>query len=448
MVGHGRTRRTAAGVLMLAVLSAGAAACTGERSPAEVRRPTDLSSSPTAAGGTDDALDLPTPPPVPESVVQPRWDPRAARDLPAADVGLPESLDPPPDAAELTSVPGVVALVEGRQELDLVDVDGRWWRLPLPEQPLPVPFYAPATTSLTRDGTHVVFLGRTAMWSRDVRAAEWRALDYPDGFLRPGVPPRRGKVPQVVATAGGHVWLGRGAWWSVDLDAATVERSDSPSGDSPSGQVRWGGDDVYVQLAVEPAYDLTLLSWGDWGAPVHTFRTDGLSTLSNIAADAASVVAVRGACTVGVAAPEGPSRRALVALDLDDLSARGYLPVRDPFGDYTCGSQLLPVGWIDPQTVLVTAAVTPGSDADGRTFVTWDVESGELRRVAAMSTDRTYDVALGVLGGAGSRDRTSSFLDQRGDFVLPRPAGRLRPSPTSGATSAFPDQRWTVQSLE
>lgn len=396
MVGHGRARRRALGALVLAALSAGAVACTGERTPTEVTRSPDVAASPTAAGGTGDALDLPTPPPVPESVVQPRWDPRASRDLPAADVGLPERLDPPADAAELVSVPGVVALVEGRQELDLVDVDGSWWSLPLPERPLPVPFYSPATTRLTRDGTHVVFLGRTAMWSRDVRAAEWRELDYPDGFLRPGLPPRRRNVPQVVPTDGGHVWLGRGAWWSVDLDAATFE-----PGASPSGQVGWGGDDVYVQLSVEPAYDLTLLAWGDWGAPVHAFRTDGLSTLSHIAADTASVAAVRGACTVGVAAPDGPSRRALVALDLDDLSARGYLPVRDPFGDYTCGSQLLPLGWIDPDTVLVSAAATPGSLAGGRTFVTWDVESGELRRVAAMSSDRRYDVAIGVLGGAG-----------------------------------------------
>jgi hypothetical protein len=282
-----------------------------------------------------------------------------------------------------------VAMVEDGQGLDLVDGDGGWHRLALPEAPLRVPFYAPTTSRLSTDGTHVVLLGRTALWSRDVRATTWRELDYPDGFL--GGAPRRRKVPQLVPMAGAHVVLIRGRAWSVDLAEATIEERPAPS-----GPVVWGGSDVFVEADVDNGSDVPVLGWGPLGDPLHEFRLDGLSTLATtIAADTASVAAVRGACLGSHSG--GLSRRALLALDLDDLSARGYLPVRDPFGDYTCGSQLLPIGWVDADTVLVSAAAVRGSEAGGRTLVTWQVETGELLRVGRAPEGASYDIAVGAL---------------------------------------------------
>lgn len=50
---------------------------------------------------------------------------------------------------------------------------------------------------------------------------------------------------------------------------------------------------------------------------------------------------------------------------VDDLSARAYLPVRDPLGDYTCGGQLLALTWVDKVTVLISVAALGGPIAAG-----------------------------------------------------------------------------------
>jgi hypothetical protein len=344
-----------------------------------------LSRTPGATDGLDALLGLPTPPAIDDAVVQVRWDPRTAADLPAVDLGLPESLDPPADAPELTSMPPAVAMVEGERGLSLVDTDGIWRRLSLPEQPLAVPSYS-RTSRLSTDGTRVVFLGRTSLWSRDVRSTRWRRIDHPDGFLAPGVPTGARKIPVVLPLVAEHLVLQRDRTWFVDLDTETFEVVDA----SLLGTT-WGGG-TYVTTGPEPKYGFDVLQWGSLDGPTRAFRIDGLATLSSIVNDAGTAAAVRGAC-VGADAPGGPSRRALVALALDDLSARAYLPVRDPLGDYTCGSGLQTLAWLDPDTVLVSVRTSPGSEAAGRTLVTWDVETGGLRRVATLPTGASYDIA-------------------------------------------------------
>ena len=283
-----------------------------------------------------------------------------------------------------------VAMVEVDSGLGLVDREGDWHRLALPEEPFRVHGYAPTTTRLSTDGTHVVFLGRTKLWSRDLEATTWRELDYPDGFL--GGSLRRRKAPQVARMAGADVVLIRGRAWSVDLPDATFEERSAPS-----GPVVWGGGDVFVEAAFDTGAGESVLGWGPLGDPLHEFRVDDFATLDDttIAADTESVAAVRGAC---LGSRSGNlTRKALLALDLEDLSARGYLPVRDPFGDYTCGRQLVPIGWVDADTVLVSAAVIRGTEARRRTLVTWQVESGELRRVGSVPDGTTYDVATDLL---------------------------------------------------
>lgn len=388
-----RARRTTLGALAVVVLLGGGVAwAVQDRVPrAGVVDTPSPSPSPTpsripaAPDDLDALLALPTPPATEDAAVQSRWDPRTAAELPAVDLGLPASLDPPDDAPELTSMPAAVAMVEDQRGVSLVDDDGSWRRLPLPEHALDVPSYVP-TSRLSTDGTRVVFLGRTSLWSRDVRSTRWRRLPYPEGFLQRSLRPGERTIPQVIPMVAEHLWLARETWWFVDLDAATFEVHPTPR-----GSVAWGGGDVYVESSVDSDYTMHLLSWGQLGSPFRSFRTDSLSTLTSVAANTASVAAVRGAC-VGA-----ESERGLVALDLDDLSTRAYLPVRDPLGTFTCGGALETVAWLDPDTVLGSAATVRGPEAGRRTFFTWDVETGALRRASSLAGAVRYDVAAGAL---------------------------------------------------
>ena len=141
-----------------------------------------------------------------------------------------------------------------------------------------------------------------------------------------------------------------------------------------------------METSVDSDYDIRRLSWGPLGRPARSFRTDSLSTLVGVVADMSSVAAVQGAC---VGAEE---ERGLLALDLDDLSTRAYLPVRDPAGAYTCGSALEAIAWLDPDTVLVSVTQPRNRSGQG-VFVTWDVATGELRRVGALAEGLSYDLA-------------------------------------------------------
>ncbi len=386
-------RRTALGALVLVVLVGGGGVAwkMQDREPlADVvdtpaPSPTE---TPTVADDLDVLLAMPTPPAVEDAVVQPRWDPRTAPELPIVDLGLPASLDPPPDAPELTSMPAASAMVENERGVHLVDSDGRWRRLAMPEPRLKVQLYV-RTIRLGTDGTHVFYLGRTALWSRDVRTSAWRAVPYPKSFLV-----RRARDPELVPLSGARVLLGRGnRSWSVDVDASGFEERHRFL-----WATVWGGGEVFVETRQQSVLAAHVLSWGPLDGPRRSFRVDALATLSSLAADTMSVAAVRGAC-LGAATPGGPSRRALVALDLDDLSARAYLPVRDPVGEYTCGSQLRALTWVDEDTVLISVAALGGPERGRHTLVTWDVGTGELRRATTLPAGTTYDVAGMALWG-------------------------------------------------
>lgn len=387
-----RVRRAAVGALAAVVLlGGGVALAVQDRAPhadvvdTPVPRPT-----PSATDGLDALVALPTPPRIPESVMQPEWDPRDAGALPASDVGLPQDLDSPVDAPLLTSMPPAVAMVVGDGGLDLVDRDGAWRRLPLPEQPLSVPSYV-RTSRLSTDGTRVVFLGRTSLWSRDVRSTGWRELEYPEGFLQLDRPPGRRAIPQVVPMVAEHLWLARDTWWLVDLDTARFEAVGTPR-----GAVVWGGG-VLVESGKARGYPMRILSWGPPGDPLRTFRTDSLQSLTGLAVDAESLAAVRG---VGVHAEprSATERNGLIALRLDDLSTRAYLPVTDPDYALTDGGLMAAVGWLDDDTVLASVGPAGSASGDGvRVLFTWDVATGALARVSGVPDELAYDVAVGAL---------------------------------------------------
>jgi hypothetical protein len=389
-----RVRRTAVGALSVVVLLGGGVAWVVQDPTPKAGVVDTPAPSPTPTTSPTDELDallgLPTPPPIPESVVQPQWDPRTAGALPMSDVGLPASLDPPTDAPELTSMPPAVAMVVGIDGLDLVDREGTWRRLSLPEQPLDVPSYV-RTSRLSTDGTRVVFLGRRSLWSRDVRSSAWRELDYPDGFLQPDVAPGRRGIPQVVPMVAEHLWLARDRWWFVDLDTERFE-----VGPGPEGAVVWGGG-VFVESGKANGYQMRLLSWGPLGEPVRSFRTDSLQSLTGLAASADSLAAVRG---VGVYGDPRSSteRNGLIALRLDDLSTRAYLPVTDPGYAMTDGGLMVAEGWLDADTVLASVGLADSVSDDGvRVLFTWNVETGALARVSTLPDALAYDLAVGAL---------------------------------------------------
>lgn len=385
-----RVRRAAAGALAAVVLVGGGVAwAVQERAPhadvvdtpvpSPTRVPTVLDPE-----DLDAVIDLPTPPPIDESLIQPLWDPATVGDLPAGDVGLPRSLDPPIDAPALGSVPAVVALVQDDDGLAVVDSSGAWWRTGLPEEPLTIGEWRTEPARLTTDGTWIAFAGRTALWARELAGDGWRRIDYPRGFIRAR------QFPGIVPQQGGHVILQRHREWVVDLGTGTmVDRPD------PLRAMAWG-DGVTVNVGGS-SYGMRLVSWAADGATARTFRTDYLQALTGFAASRDSLAAVRGVGTYNI--PRAPAERnGLVALDLDDLSTRAYLPLRDPAYAMTDGELMAAQGWLDDDTVLASVGQVSADLSTGtRTLFTWDVVTGGLRRVAALPAALAYDVAVGAL---------------------------------------------------
>ena len=441
-----RVRRTTVGGLAL-VLLLGAVACSAEESPEPEPTPSaSASSSPTARRGE-------------------RRPGRPADAARGPGVGRPAAVGPADGgrpAAGRHRSPGEPGPAGGRTRADLdvarawpwsrATAGSAWWTgraagtgSRCPEEPLRVPFYAPTTTRLSTDGTHVVFLGRTALWSRDVSARDWQELDYPDGFLGRRAPRRR-KVPQVVADGRrerrGSV---RGAWLvrrpgRRDLRAITRP----PSGAGRVGRRRRLRRARPVDTGARPR---PCSSWGPLGASAaRRSGSTGSSTLATtIAADAASVAAVRGACTVGVAAPDGPvtqgaaSRSTSTTCRRAATSRSGTPSATTPAAASSCRS----AGSIADDR----AGGRCRGDAAGRTPTGARSSPGRSRAVscggwAAMpgGTDvRRRDRSAAGAVSTGSRRhglRPSSTSGATSSF------------PTSGATSAFPDQRWTVESLE
>jgi hypothetical protein len=225
-----------------------------------------------------------------------------------------------------------------------------------------------------------------------VRSSAWRELDYPDGFLQLDVPAGRRMIPQVVPMVAEHLWMARDTWWFVDLDTGRFE-----VGPGPQGSVVWGGG-VFVDSGTANGYQMRLLSWGPLGDPTRSFRSDSLQSLTGLAASADSLAAVRGVGVYGDPR-SATERNGLIALRLEDLSTRAYLPVTDPGYAMTDGGLMVAEGWLDDDTVLASVGPSGSVSGDGvRVVFTWDVETGALARVSTVSDARAYDLAVGALG--------------------------------------------------
>jgi hypothetical protein len=130
---------------------------------------------------------------------------------------------------------------------------------------------------------------------------------------------------------------------------------------------------------------------------VRLTQAGSLQSLTGLAADEDSLAATRGVSISPTDAPDDTWRNGMIALDRYDWSTRAYLPIRDPGWTDTDGGALRSLTWLDADTVLASV-VPPG--AGERTLFTWNVGTGELRRVASLPAARRYDVALDVLSAA------------------------------------------------
>lgn len=375
----GATTAVAAVVVAIAVgVSLGGAAPDGPITP-----------PPSPPSREQTTTDGPTPPAIEESVVQTRWDPRGVISLPTVDVGLPSSLAPPAETEPLVGMARALALIDDRQRLFVVDASGTWQSLDYPEKPI-ADYSDPAV--LTVDGSRVVFAGRTSVWSREVRGGAWQSVTYPDEFVA-----LAGYGVQLVPDAPDGLWMSRGRrgrTWYADLAAGSmVER------DVALGTATTAGDRGMVRLGVVRSAPVRFMAIGTPGADEQTWRTDDLQALTAPAADSNSVAAVRG--VGGWSGTRGPTEQnGLIALRLDDLATRAYLPVPDPNYWYTDAGQLAALSWLDPDTVLgsVVPQDTGGVDTGTRYLFTWDVVTGELRLAAALPARWGLSLAREGLG--------------------------------------------------
>jgi hypothetical protein len=384
-----RRRRTAAGAAAVLVLVAGVVTW-------ELQRPVqraDVVQTPTPSP-TPDAQEtrpgeLPTPPPIDPDVVQEVWDPETAPSLPGTDLGLPESLDPPTGVPGLTGIPAARAAVLRQGLLHVLGEDGGWRVTRLPEEREPDSEH---DLALSRDGVIVSIAGTTGLLSLDVRSGRWRRAAYPDGF-----PQSAEYGVGLTAQVGELAWLEAGdRRWQVDVqtgeaDEVLLPRRLHDVAFAPHGLV------VGVGSPERPHLVRTVELVAPGARTPYVFRADSLDSLTGLASDGASLAAMRG---VSVSGPdlEDVFRNGLIALDLDDLSTRAYLPVEDPDWAYSDGQALQPVAWLDADRVLVSVvALDGGYDSGDRTLFTWDVETGELRRVTSLPASLPYDVALDLL---------------------------------------------------
>jgi hypothetical protein len=310
----------------------------------------------------------PTVPAMPDSAVQPTWDPRGAGNLPQGDSALPKTLEPPRDAADLP-LAGAARMVlgDGEDGLFLLGQDGTWAATTTPSG------WAHGS-ALSDDGTMLASTGPQGLWVTDVRHGRWRRLEVP-----PGPDGVWGRIDVAVTWRGdGQVVLR-----SIPMGVATVD-VDGTGSSTPTKY------DSYALYGLAQAPDGVAIAsgMGDEGPVIRevadgsvsrTFDIGALERLWQPVASADRVVGV----VDGIRPADRPTDHAgVIVLDRrDGYAATAYLPIArthyNPDVGIVAGGVdgVAPLAWIDDSTVLLSRA--PGL---GRpwSLVAWDVESGEL----------------------------------------------------------------------
>ncbi len=314
---------------------------------------------------------------------QPIWDPEQVASLPWDDqLGLPQDLTPVRSAGGATSA--VVAAADHGDLFCLLLPTGEWVDAGgYPEPPLES---AGRTIALSDDGSRIAVTGRSGLWWRDLPNGQWVRVDYPAGLQLPTDTPLGLDFGTVESLVLAH-W---NAFWRVDLATGSAERlpfdlyddvSALPDGDVVASRFATSGK---VPRVVERHHD---------GQVVSATSPASLGSLQFAVGSDTSIVATRAdGAYPDVAATDHDG---LLALDLDGLTTRGFLPVEDDIAYYADSGGLTAVGWLDDDTVL--AKLRLRTETSTTWVITWNVETGDLRRVGSYPTDATLAFALGAL---------------------------------------------------
>ncbi|WP_134742437.1 SigE family RNA polymerase sigma factor [Nocardioides sp. 503] len=229
------------------------------------------------------------------------------------------------------------------------------------------------TAALSPDGRRVAAAGISGLFWRELDGGAWQRVDVPHSVTGEGI--------EVTWLPGSSSLVLRSHLPGVLVDLGTGRQRSLPE---LTGYVAWGADPqgflTYVSREGE------LVSQEPAGG-LRRVIINLLEGLHHPVLSATSLVAARGNRVIS-SPPAVDDRDGLIALDRDTLAARRYLPVRDA-SSYYVGQALTPRAWLDDDTVLFS--VLPRGTSEEH-LVTWDVESGALRR--ATSWPATYDASF------------------------------------------------------
>ncbi|GAA4681014.1 hypothetical protein [Nocardioides nanhaiensis] len=301
----------------------------------------------------------------PEDVQQP-WDPDDVEQLPwDGALGLPRDLTIGQGPAERGAARAATA-VDGT--LHLLGPSG-WYT----GADLPAGVGTDPTVAIAPDGSRTAVVGGSvlAVSSPD----GWTSLPLPRGFS--GAEDFYVDLDFVGAD---RLLLGEwNRFWEIDASSGEAVRLPFDRID----EVVPAGDAVLADRYSD-ARPNTLELWRE-GQVEAVGDTSALESTQRPASDAASLATVR---ANGATYGEGDATDTdgLLVLGLADLSVRGFLPVPTRGSYYSDSANLTPLGFTDPDTVL--AEVRPAGSPETTWLVTWDVESGALRKVASFPTDQ------------------------------------------------------------
>lgn len=331
----------------------------GEERPSEPSAPT-VSVAPTA-------------PPIPRSAVQERWDPRGVEGLPVRELGVPRVMPATPTAGA-DSLTEAVALLDDGQSPLLVGADGT--AAPLE---LPVGIGHWRSVALSPDGTRVAAVGRSLFW-RDLAAGTWQRRDRPAGV----------DVEATIRWIGPDEVVLSGYPATVRMDVTTGESAEL--GFARSGGW-WAPGPEGGYLSHDPA-GLADRSGSSGEEVTRLVPTGSVGSLQRFAVGEDAIAAVR--ATTTYTRPRGPTEQdGLLVLDRATLETRALLPLPYEATYYSDGGNASVLWWLDGDTVLVE--VHP-KDAAKEYLVAWDVDTGELSRIACWPGAHDATFATDLLG--------------------------------------------------
>jgi hypothetical protein len=329
---------------------------------------------------TDDLGLPPLAPEIDPGKAQPVWDPEQVGSLPwDGSLGLPQDLTPVRSADLATSA--VVAAADHDDLFCLLLPTGQW--VNAGDYPEPAPEGVGRSLALSDDGSRIAVTGRTALWWRDIPGGKWTRVDYPA--------PMAGQVVQLDFADDTTLMLDRfDAFWSVDLTTGASERLPFDIFDDVSALP--DGDFVASRFAVSGTAPRVVGRLHD-GELLNLTNPAPLGSLQHAVGSDTTLVATRADGSYPDVEPT--DHDGLLALDLDGLTTRAYLPVEDGRAYYADSAGLTATGWLDDDTVL--AQVRPKSEPTTTWVITWNVETGELRRAGSYPTDARLTFAIDAL---------------------------------------------------